>query len=303
MSDLFDLDFQPTTYWGPQSLSSYFGSHITGEHRRLSAQCSAYNSSEPELSVDPVLSNEERILWGRIHPHNMGGEYLPPLRSNEVEIARVILETTTLDVISIRARKSGNRIYYRVVDEYMDQEGSDRFVAKPRWSKQPLTLRQVISIIDDNGLIDEWREENFDVTDLDESLNLARADSVFYPKICGYYFLENENWRREKQILMGDEFRFAITAKDNAWRRQVVEKLKNLDVEECEKTAINNVTSAFSKPSKLDWRTQQALLKLARNLEKAEAGRLGMEGKMFISSMAKSFRQEVDLLRKLFKQA
>ena len=47
----------------------------------------------------------------------MGGEYLPPLRKGEVEIARISLESTTDDQISIRARRGRERIRCRVVDE------------------------------------------------------------------------------------------------------------------------------------------------------------------------------------------
>jgi len=43
-----------------------------------------------------------------IHPSFMGGEYLPDYRRDEIEIARIELESTTSDVISVRARP---RIY------------------------------------------------------------------------------------------------------------------------------------------------------------------------------------------------
>ena len=44
----------------------------------------------------------------------MGGEYLPDLLPNEVEIARVVLKSTTMDVQSIRARRTKHRIIYRI---------------------------------------------------------------------------------------------------------------------------------------------------------------------------------------------
>ena len=57
-------------------------------------------------------------MWGRLHPSNMGGEYLPLLRKGEVEIARISLQSVTADQISIRARRLSKRIGYRIVDEY-----------------------------------------------------------------------------------------------------------------------------------------------------------------------------------------
>jgi hypothetical protein len=48
----------------------------------------------------------------------MGGEYLPTLRKAEVEIARIALDSTTADQISIRTRRLARRIGYRIVDEY-----------------------------------------------------------------------------------------------------------------------------------------------------------------------------------------
>ena len=38
MTNRYDFDFRPRSYWGPQSLSSYYGSHITGELRRQAAK-------------------------------------------------------------------------------------------------------------------------------------------------------------------------------------------------------------------------------------------------------------------------
>ena len=48
----------------------------------------------------------------------MGGEYLPPVKKGEVEIARISLESVSGDQISVRARRSGGRISYSIVDEY-----------------------------------------------------------------------------------------------------------------------------------------------------------------------------------------
>src|SRR6202049_4952696 len=51
-----------------------------------------------------VLDEEMRQAWGRVHPSHMGGEFLPPVRNGEVEIARISLASVTADQISVRAR-------------------------------------------------------------------------------------------------------------------------------------------------------------------------------------------------------
>ena len=47
----------------------------------------------------PILDEEMRQDWGRVHPSNMGEEFLPPLRNGEVEIAPISLGS----VVQIRS--------------------------------------------------------------------------------------------------------------------------------------------------------------------------------------------------------
>ena len=74
------------------------------------------------------LDDESRQRLGHVHPHFIGGEYLPSYGRQEVEIARIELASTTSDVISLRARPAGSRIRYRIVDEY---KLNSRFRKKP----------------------------------------------------------------------------------------------------------------------------------------------------------------------------
>ena len=55
------------------------------------------------------LDNDARNQLEQIHPAFMGGEYLPNYGRCEVEIARITLESTTSDVISLRARPARGR--------------------------------------------------------------------------------------------------------------------------------------------------------------------------------------------------
>ena len=68
----------------------------------------------------------------------------------------VIMQSVTMDVISIRARKTKHRIIYCIVDEYQED-----YKLSQKTSTEPLTLRQIISIFDnaqeDGGLINHAR--------------------------------------------------------------------------------------------------------------------------------------------------
>ena len=105
-------------------------------------QAGAIDELDQGLLVD-CLSNEDRSGLGKIHPSFMGGEYLPDYAEGELEIARIELESTTTDVISIRAKKDGERIAYSIVDEYETE-----FDVSPKNSEKPLTPADLISLID-----------------------------------------------------------------------------------------------------------------------------------------------------------
>src|SRR5262245_20849225 len=80
------------------------------------------------------VTEADRVALGQHHPALMGGEYLPGYQDEEVEIARVSLQSTTGDVISIRARRERGAIRYRVVDEY-----GTKIVCSPTESSEPLS--------------------------------------------------------------------------------------------------------------------------------------------------------------------
>jgi hypothetical protein len=73
----------------------------------------------------------------------MGGEYLPDVDagSDEVEIARIELLSTTGDTFSIRARHAVGAIAYRMVDEYSNDYDLGT-------STEPLPLGELIGRLD-----------------------------------------------------------------------------------------------------------------------------------------------------------
>src|SRR5664279_4604080 len=139
-----DLDYRPRCYFWALDTNVLLPSGISGEARRklFRARIEAGSTVHDGLDVE-LLDKPAREAWGRLHPTNMGGEYLPPLRKGEVEIARISLTSVTADQISVRARRSGKRIVYRVVDEY--QSG---YICRPAGSTSPLSLRELIALME-----------------------------------------------------------------------------------------------------------------------------------------------------------
>lgn len=132
----------------------------------------------------------------------MGGEYLLDLYSKEVEIARVVLQSTTMDVNSIRARKTKHRIVYRIFDEY-EPECWDFHLTK-KTSAKPLTMRELVSLIDnarENGLVGNGQNYHFYEygEEAEEIYDFETASSAFYPELAKWYDEVNEEWLVERQ--------------------------------------------------------------------------------------------------------
>src|SRR4029453_4622764 len=105
----------------------------------------------------------------------MGGEYLPDLRSEEVEIARITIASVTQDVTSVYARRGRKRIYYRVVDDYVGETLASK---RTRTSPQPPQLGEVESFFDQAWSIYDVLEMNFGGNDYDVSRMLSFVTGV-----------------------------------------------------------------------------------------------------------------------------
>ena len=145
----------------------------------------------------------------------MGGEYLPKYSRREVEIARIQLESTTADVISLRARGSRSRIEYRLVDENQTE-----FCLPQHTSREPFSLRELISFLDSvehYGGDPEWHRFGFVLSfnecnlDCGQDANLGTLDDLqdftsissdFYPGLSAHYGQVIEEWYsvREREI-------------------------------------------------------------------------------------------------------
>jgi len=120
--------------------------NVKGTQRRQLITDYWHQDRLPELNEEllkDTISSASREGLGRIHPAFMGGEYLPEYTTTEVEIARIQLESTMADVISIRAARDPKGIRYRIVDEY-----ETAFALPYATSRQPLTLKRLIRFIE-----------------------------------------------------------------------------------------------------------------------------------------------------------
>ena len=151
----FDFDFRPSSYWDHPDPVTAILSNIKGQNRRrmvrslVIAQSPAKRHEIPSGFFEPSLDPGTRSQLGGTHPSWLGGEYLPDYLPGEVEIARIVLDSVTQDVISFRARRrrSGQRILYRVVDEFQEPGGA-RWTCRPASSARPLSFDQLVALID-----------------------------------------------------------------------------------------------------------------------------------------------------------
>ena len=197
-----DINYAPQSYFFPMGLDKFLLATVKGTERR--------NEVERLIAEGRILDIEDwlahsaidestRKLIGSFHPRFMGGEYLPNLGAGEVEIARIELASVTSDVISIRAKQRSGRIYYSIQDEY-----ETNFKIKPAWSKQPLTLNQIIDLVE-TATDKDYGEQSLGLRALDEGyrqfdFNLedcrtfTRITSAFYPGLESYYKQAIETW-------------------------------------------------------------------------------------------------------------
>jgi hypothetical protein len=181
-------------------LETHLLSRVAGQERReaLRRQLTAGDLNLPPELVVCLLDEEDRAAIGRIHPAFMGGEYLPPLLDDEVEIARVSLASVTADQISVRAQRVQRGIAYRIVDEY--GEDGPGYVCRSNRSELPLTLGELVAMIDGaqegggaamSALISNV-ESGADLPR--EYRDFVRVSSEFYSQLRAYYEARIEAW-------------------------------------------------------------------------------------------------------------
>jgi hypothetical protein len=200
------LDYRPRSYFWALDTNVPLPSGIAGETRREIFRALIQADSQVPDGLDAaVLDDEMRVAWGRLHPSNMGGEYLPPLRNGEVEIARISLASVTADQISVRAQRSGKRIVYRIVDEY-----ESGYICRPAGSTSTLSLRELIALLEsasEGGSIIFPILNNLEggSSTLAQLAALITVTSDFYPDLGPYYRALTDAWVEERAREKSDE--------------------------------------------------------------------------------------------------
>jgi hypothetical protein len=178
-----DTQYRPESYFWAQQHNVKLVSDIKGaERQKLYAHAlKSGDLDTTELALfEPTLDSATRQQWGRIHPACLGGEFLPRNKPEEVEIARIVIASTTQDVTCVYARQVGQRIHYRVVDEYNSSTLSGKTV---RTSVRPLTLKQLVDFFLESWNLIACLDCNFESNDYprDEIHNfIVDASSSFY---------------------------------------------------------------------------------------------------------------------------
>jgi len=204
-SESFDLEFRPRYWWGHYGLETHYRSRIKGELRRQSAPGDFKNGFGSAELLEPSLSEKVRHQLGAIHPWLMGGEYLPDFLPTEIEIARVVLKSVTMDVISVRARRTKTRIRYRIVDEYPEYEAD--YPLEPATSRLPLTMAKVVKLIETGDLLNA-RQFNLqdDARSPEDYYNFCTVSSDVYPELAKWFDEGNEEWLAVQYDLILQDF-------------------------------------------------------------------------------------------------
>ena len=174
------MAYRTGDYFGRQDLQAILLTQVKGTARREALRQALDHGQideVPSAIKSATLSHDVRQYAGSLHPCFMSGEYLPTAGEQELEIARIHIQSTTGDVTSVYARPVGRRIAYRVVDEY----GSETFSGRSqRTSNKPLTMGQLIDFF--LGAWDLYRclECNFD-SNLERMLGFFTGESEYYP--------------------------------------------------------------------------------------------------------------------------
>lgn len=205
-----DYSFRPASYWSDATPVSAVLRNVKGEARRIAIRhfCAKQEADCLDQKVfQEEIDNESRDALGKIHPSYMGGEYLPGYNGGEAEIARINLESTTADVISIRARPAGQGIAYQVVDEY-----NSSFDLPFSRSLQPLSLRRIIRLLDVGRLRDPgfplglslgYNQLGVWYDGYAFKRHFTKISSEFYPQLFTHYERVYDDWVADGEASKG----------------------------------------------------------------------------------------------------
>ena len=202
MTDI-DLNFRPDDYWAPLAdPTAELTRNVKGQARRKLAGFIISSSEAAERvanKTDPqVLSDLRELLlaeslddptmFAHIDPTCLGGEFLPDCLPSEVEIARIVLLSVEMEVVSVRAGpEADGLIHYRAVDEYDAAYG-----VSPEHSEKPLTSEELVDLIDDLAIENGGMPPN--------GASIDFVESLFYPGLRTFFKRREWGFGRGKSL-------------------------------------------------------------------------------------------------------
>ena len=211
----YNLHHRPDSYWNHDDPLQEILAGISGTARRQMItdfwNAGKFEKLEEGLLHDD-LDEQTRQRLGAFHPFFMGGEYLPKRLPYEVVIARIDLQSTTFDVIELRARPlSEGRIGLRWVDEY-----DGRFTPPVEIIDQPFSFAELIEFIEETGLKSEgnlphvYNESNcygfgLDEAQIRELEEFTSFSSNYYPELGTWAATEIAEWVEEQVAALDEE--------------------------------------------------------------------------------------------------
>jgi hypothetical protein len=193
--------FRPKSYWIDSDPLAAILRNVSGENRRQ--MITDYWNAGKLDELDPALLQDKAdqgtvSRLGRIHPSFLGGEFLPPYLPGETEIARICLQSTTSDIISLRARPIPTGIAYRIEDEY---RGVFRLPIVT--SEEPLTLAEMIQQFDEGHLEGlelhgtlalGYNQMNLEHSEPDQLRHFTRIGSPLYRQLEVHFEHVFDDW-------------------------------------------------------------------------------------------------------------
>ncbi|MDB4619122.1 hypothetical protein OAH15_00375 [bacterium] len=197
-----NYSYRPDNYWYDETVLQSILRDVKGTQRRKMIKDYYKRGLFQELEetlTKTSLTDEERKRMASIHPMFMGGEYLPEYIKDETEIARIELQSTLADVISIRAKTEEGIITYSVVDEYDESE----FELPIDMSVEPFSLQELIEFIDgvrfngSTGIATCHNESNSEAMDRESLADFTTVNSDIYTELEAHYLNVFKEWIKE----------------------------------------------------------------------------------------------------------
>ena len=199
---------RPKRYWEHNDPLAEILANVSGKARREMIRdfwnAGAIDQIEDTLLKDD-LNLEARESLGRIHPFFMGGEYLPQRLPGEVTIVRIDLESTTHDVIELRASPLPNgKIKLRWLAEYESEFSHEPY---PDVIDQPFSFKVLNDFIeatcpnDLDALPVAYNKANCPDGSYPQAESLryfTSFESDFYPELSGWVKQVVDEWIEEK---------------------------------------------------------------------------------------------------------